>query len=99
MVRLTQREHTEIYAQKGKEKARALAEKYKVSQTTIYNIWKGVAPETYKEALIRIRTKVEKRRGLTMSTDMSTMWGSILQIIGEALKDENLPVKKEDIQP
>lgn len=85
MPRLTQEQHEEIYDLKGKASAHELATGYSVSLTTIYNIWKGIPPRTYKQALHRIRMQLEMTRGLRMSTPVFNMWGNISRILAEVL--------------
>ena len=85
MPRLTQKQHEEIYDLKGKASASNLAKHYGVSLTTIYNIWKGLPPRTYREALHKIRLQLEMTRGLRMSTPVFNMWVNINRILNESL--------------
>ena len=87
MPKLTQEQHEEIYDQKGKVPGYKLAEKYKVSPTTIYNILKGMPPKAHREALYRIRLQLEKGRGLEMSLPVFEMWTNIYNIVNDALGD------------
>ena len=86
MPRLTQTQIDEIYSQRGKKHAYTLAEKYKVSPTTIYNVWKGQAPKTYKDALHKIRKEIEKVRGHPVDDPLFQMWARISHILDEVLE-------------
>ena len=92
--KLNDHQRMNIYKLKGKMSAYKVAEIYKVSHTTIYNIWNAQPPASYRDALLRIRTVLEKTRGHQMTAPVHEAWANISIIIQQALK-EPLPEKEE----
>lgn len=85
--KLTETQRLEIYNLKGIKSAYKVAPLYNVTHTTIYNIWKGQSPTSYKHALYKVKVELEKTRGFAMSNILYQMWTNIHKIITDILGD------------
>lgn len=87
MPHLTQQQREQIYDLKGKTKAYKVANTFDVSPTTIYNIWKGTSPISYRRALRRIESSLNRLRGYSMTDPVLDEWAIMYKIVTEALTE------------
>ncbi len=78
--RLSQEEKAEIIASKGKIKAKDLAEKYGVSQPTIYSAWtKSSKPKAKKRGAVAKSAPVQSKNPNQQRIAFCKRWIGILQ--------------------
>ena len=84
--KLTDEDILAIHAQKGKISGYKVAKQFKISHTMVYKIWGRQKPKSCRDALRRIRTALERTRGVEMNQTIYEMWITISAILDDAME-------------